>query len=218
LAARISELARKITLDTAALFLALRRKETPPLAKILMERFYFIAHFGGSIERLFRVLPVPPFQFSRVVRFVFGEIDGKTIDVQNAAVYPAAMILAVFLINFLGILSLEGFYCWVPGVCQVPRHVFPDARNAFKLGLCHRLSLYPPEKSYQSHIQTLASMIARSRQRAPSANGLFAAMLFRVDDYHCVKVVVDSDIAREFALEICLDVFISLARVNRQAR
>jgi uncharacterized membrane protein YkvA (DUF1232 family) len=36
LAARISERAREITSDTAALFLALKRKETPPLARILI--------------------------------------------------------------------------------------------------------------------------------------------------------------------------------------
>jgi uncharacterized membrane protein YkvA (DUF1232 family) len=33
---KLSERARKITSDTAALFLALKRKETPPLAKILI--------------------------------------------------------------------------------------------------------------------------------------------------------------------------------------
>jgi hypothetical protein len=40
-------------------------------------------------------------------------------------------------------------------------------------------------------------------------------MLFRVDDYQGVEVVVDFHIAREFPLEIRLYLFVALARVRR---
>jgi hypothetical protein len=55
-----------------------------------------------------------------------------------------------------------------------------------------------------SFVRALDALTAHFRQRTPFANGLFAAMLLSVDDYHGVEIVVDFHIAGKIALEVCL--------------
>jgi hypothetical protein len=89
---------------------------------------------------VYSVLPVPPFEFVRFMDVIFGVINREPVNVEYAPVHFAAMIRAVFEINFFRVLPLQGFYCVIADVGQVPGHVLPDAGYAFEFGF-YRIAL-----------------------------------------------------------------------------